>query len=380
MPSGKDVSKTEGMTPRERLAAALRCQPLDRVPWTVDLAYYNHAMQEQGKFPARYDGVDGFLRQHEELGVDPYFYYPCFWAYEDVYEGAKKETHQSTNETIHCYTLNGNTLTFTLRYMPDSYCWAHFKYPVTTTEDLELFLKILRARRMVPALERHRQMQEEWGERGLLCIGAPRTPIPEIISEWCGLTATAMLSFDVPDLFEEVLVEMDHVADPIFDAIADFRPVAVHFPDNISSENIGSFWDRYMLPVYRRRLKQMHDAGIVCAIHNDGTMRSSLSRIAGVGFDAAEALTPAPVGDVAVEEMRNLAGREDFILWGLVPGAAFCPAWSETQFRECVSKVLKEVKGPFIMGSADQVPPDGDISRVGIVSDMLAERQRAEGC
>lgn len=360
------------MSPRQRLAAAIQGKPVDRAPWTVDLAYYNDAMKAQGKLDPKYADVDGFLQQHEELGVDPYYFYPCFWAHEAVYEGTKKETRQSTNETIHCYTLEGKTLVFVLRYMPDSYCWAHYKYPVTTVEELELFLRILRGSRMAPTLERHRQMQEEWGERGLLAIGAPRTPLPQIMAEWCGLTATAMLSFDAPDLFAEVLAEMDRIADPIFEAIAEFRPVVVHFPDNISGENVGSFWDKYMAPVYRRRLKQMHDAGIVCAIHNDGTMGKVLRRIADVGFDAAEALTPAPVGDVAVEDLRNLVGRDDFILWGLVPGASFSPPWSEAQFREYVSKTLAKVEGPFIMGSADQVPPDGDISRVRLVRDIVA--------
>ena len=365
------------MTSRQRLTAALRGQPVDRIPWTVDLDYYNHAMEEQGKSDLKHDGMDGFLRQHEELGVDPYFYYSCFWAYEDIYEGTAKETHQGIDEISHCYTSEGKTLASVLRYMSDSYCWAHFKYPVATAEDLELFLKILRTRRMAPTLERHRQIQEGWGERGLLCVGAPRTPIPEIISEWCGLTATAMLSFDVPDLFEEVLAEMDQMADPIFEAIAEFQPAVVHFPDNISSENVGSFWDKYMLPIYHKRLKQMHDAGIVCVIHNDGTMGTVLRRIADVGFDAAEALTPAPVGDVAVEDIRDLVARDDFILWGLVPGAMFSQTWSESQFREHIKCILETVKGPFIMGSADQVPPDSDISRVRIVTDMLSEHSSA---
>ena len=49
------------MTPRERLTAALNRRPVDRIPWTVDLDYYNSALSDQGKLDTRYEGVAGFL-------------------------------------------------------------------------------------------------------------------------------------------------------------------------------------------------------------------------------------------------------------------------------------------------------------------------------
>lgn len=361
------------MTPRQRLAAALRRQPVDRIPWTIDIAYYNHAMREQGRLPSEYEGIDGFLKQHEDLGVDPYYYYPTFWAYEDVYEGTEHDVRESRAETVHTFSIDGKSLTFVLRYMPESFCWAHFKYPVETVGDMELLLKVLRGRRMVPAIDRHRDMQARWGERGLLALGAPRTPLPELISEWCGLTAISMIAFDAPDLLAEVISQMDRMMDPIFEAIAEYKPVVVHFPDNISGENVGSFWAEYMAPIYRKRLEQMHKAGIVCAIHNDGTIHGILGRIAEVGFDAAEAITPSPVGDLAVGELRSEVGRDDFVLWGMVPGAAFAPGWSENEFRIYMENALRSVEGPFILGSADQIPPDGDVSRVAIVTQMLSQ-------
>lgn len=361
------------MTPRQRLTAALRRQHVDRIPWTIDIDYYNHAMREQGRLSPDYEGVDGFLTQHEDLGVEPYYYYPTFWAYEDVYAEAKKETCQLGRDTVHTYSIDGKSLTLVMRYMPESFCWAHFKYPVETVEDMRLLLRILRGRRMAPAVERHRAMQEEWGQRGLLALGAPRTPIPELITEWCGMMPLSMISFDAPGLLAEVIAEMDRMMDPVFAAIAEYKPVVVHFPDNISGENVGSFWDEYMVPIYQKRLEQMHEAGIVCVIHNDGSIKGVLGRIAEVGFDAAEAITPAPVGDLAVADLRAEVGRDDFILWGLVPGAVFSPSWGEQAFRDYMKETLTEVQGPVIMGTADQIPPDGDISRVNIVTEMLSQ-------
>lgn len=362
------------MTPRERLTAALRRQPVDRIPWTVDLDYYNTALREQGRLDQKYDGVDGFLRQHEELGADPYLCYDRFWPYEIAYDGVTVDARRDENDQVTSYAMEGESLVAIRRYMPESFCWAEFKYPVRTVADLDLLLRILRCARLAPALARHRELQEQWGQSGLLSLGVPRTPIPALITEWCGITATTFLSLDAPDLFAEVLDEMDRLADPFYAALVEYKPVVVHFPDNLSGETVGSFWDQYMAPVYRKRLRQLHEAGILCAIHNDGTMRSLLDRIAAAGFDAAEALTPAPVGDVAPAELRALAGRDDFILWGMVPGVMFCRTWSEARFREHVRDVLDSCTGPMILGSADQVPPDGDLLRVRVVADILAER------
>ena len=359
------------MTPRERLTAALRRQPVDRIPWTADLDYYNFALREQGRFDPKYEAADGFLRQHEELGVDPYFNYERFWPYETIYDGATRETERRGNDEITTYTIGARTLVGINRYVPEGFSWAPLKYPVETRDDLEVFLNILRHTRVVPHLERHRELQESWGERGLLCLGAPRTPVPALIVEWCGIVATTYLSIDAPDLFAEVIEALNALQDPVYAALAEYSPVVVHFADNISGENVGSFWDRFMAPVYRRRLDRLHDAGIICVIHNDGTVGNILDRIAATGFDGAEALTPAPVGDVKVSELRALAGRDDFILWGMVPGAMFSESWPEDRFRQHVSTVFDTCEGPLILGTADQVPPDSDISRVKIVSEMV---------
>ena len=362
------------MSSRERLTAALRRQAVDRLPWTTDITYYNSAMQAQGRFDPRYEGMEGFLRQHEELGADPYFYYESASPWDTVYEGLSQESRRTGNELIRTYTLEGETLVHVQRYLPVSFCWAPTKWPVETVEDLEVLLKILRRGRLAPHMERHREMQRRWGDRGLLLLSAPRSPLAALMAEWCGVMATTFLSLDAPDLFAEVLAEIDRLNAPVFEAMVKYKPVVVHFCDNISGENVMSFWDRYMSAFYRRRIGQLHSAGIVCVIHNDGTVRGVLGKIAEVGFDGAESLTPAPVGDVEVAELRTLAGREDFILWGMIPGAAFSFTWKESQFRQYVSNLLAVVDGPAILGTADQIPPDADLSRVRIVADLLAQR------
>jgi hypothetical protein len=105
-------------------------------------------------------------------------------------------------------------------------------------------------------------------------------------------------------------------------------------------------------------------------------VRGLLPKLAATGIDAIEALTPQPVGDVAVEEMRRLAGSSTVILWGGLPGAMFAPPFTWEDLKGQVERTLSSWRGtPFILGTADQVPPNGNIDFVRQISDLVIERQ-----
>jgi hypothetical protein len=95
--------------------------------------------------------------------------------------------------------------------------------------------------------------------------------------------------------------------------------------------------------------------------------------------DCAQSLTPAPVGDVPLEDFRQLAGP-DLILWGGVPAAYFSPLYSEETLRDIVLKAIRLYKNDprFMLCVCDQVPPDGIIERVRMVSDLVEEYGRIE--
>ena len=100
-----------------------------------------------------------------------------------------------------------------------------------------------------------------------------------------------------------------------------------------------------------------------------------LPRLAEVGFDGVESITPEPVGDVAIEELRGLCGEHKTIIWGGIPGAMFAPPWGAEGMREQTTRLLDELwpENRLIVGSADQVPPDGDIELCRVVAETIAK-------
>jgi hypothetical protein len=90
------------------------------------------------------------------------------------------------------------------------------------------------------------------------------------------------------------------------------------------------------------------------------------------GFDVVEALTPQPGGDLTPEEMLKLAGDSPVILWGGVPGILFAPPYTWEDIQAHVQNLVRSWKGhPFVVGVADQVPPNGEIEFCRRIADML---------
>jgi hypothetical protein len=193
-----------------------------------------------------------------------------------------------------------------------------------------------------------------------------------LLVEWAGIEAGTYLLFDAEEAVRDLFSLLEAEEAPVLDALCALRPPLVHFPDNLSSETVASLYADWMLPTHRRRLERLHSAGISAAVHLDGTLRGLLPQLAAAGFDAIEALTPAPVGDVAVENMRAVVGNEQVILWGGIPGAMFAPPYTWDDMEQHLQQVLESWQGtPFVLGVADQVPPDGDVTFCTRIAEVL---------
>ncbi len=118
----------------------------------------------------------------------------------------------------------------------------------------------------------------------------------------------------------------------------------------------------------------LHEVGTRCAVHLDRSVRGILSKVVEAGFDAVEALTPQPGGDLPEESMREEFGSDTVFLWGGVPGILFAPPFTWDDVAADVRSVLRAWKGtPFVLGVADQVPPDGDVSFCLRIADLIRE-------
>lgn len=360
---------------REAFLQLLKGECPAEIVWSPDITYWIDGRCAAGGGKPEWQSELGLLKLSRELGIMPYFWYGKFWAAEPRYDSCVQVLSEASGErrTVNWRTPTGD---LTAEWTRLEGCWseAPTRYAVQTEADLEVLLTLLQHRRLEPAhLEDYPLRLELWARYdGVPCLGLPRSPLPAFIAEWAGVVHGALLLMDYPDKVAEVLRLMAEQEQPILHAVAQLRPPLVHFPDNLSSENLATFFDAYMAGHYRERLETLHRAGIRCAVHLDGTVRGLLPRLAAVGFDIIEALTPQPSGDVAVSEMRQLAGGNRVIFWGGVPGAMFVPPFTWDDVRRHVETLRTAWAGtPFILGVGDQVPPDGNLEWVRMIADLV---------
>ncbi len=360
----------------EALLRALDGERPEEIVWTADITYWIAGQQKAGSAKAEWETEEGYLQLHNELGILPYYYYEKFWAAEPWYDGPievidEKEGDASTRRFR---TPVGDLVEQSI-YSSVSCSLGITKHFVESERDLDILLYILQHRRLEPAnLGDWSDRSEMWkAYDGLPCIGLPRSPLASLFVEWAGVENATYLIMDCPDKVAEIFRLMEEQEGPVIEAVCLLAPPLVHFADNLTSDNFTSLYDDYMAGAHQRRIERLHAAGIKCAVHLDGTVRGLLPKLVRSGFDAIEALTPKPAGDLEMEEILDLADSDTLILWGGVPGVMFAPPYTWEQMKAHVQRLLAcWGDQPFIMGVADQVPPDGDIEFCHKIAELVS--------
>lgn len=130
-----------------------------------------------------------------------------------------------------------------------------------------------------------------------------------------------------------------------------------------------------MRPYQEKWTARIRAAGKFSCMHLDGTLRGLIREECTVGFDFIESMTPAPVGDLAVEDWKPFCGETPTLFWGGIPGAYFSPTTSDAEFERHVRATLAIMRTEprYVLGVADQVPPDGLESRLHRVAELVEE-------
>lgn len=349
----------------------MRGENTPQIPWFGDLSYYYFSLQQQGKLEPKYEGPEGEVRFYQDRKVGICFYAPL--TYRVAYTGGVTFEERTTAEGIFStYHTRYGSLHSVQKYLPSTYSYAYTKHFVETLDDLRIMAHIFENMRYEPSYEAFRERDALYGEDGLAVELAPVSvaPIQKLLARWAGVAATVDLFAEDTDEFEECMRRIEEAQMPVFDVLAGSGAPLIEFPENISSEVTGSFFDRYNLPYYQRATDILHRAGKTVSVHIDGMLKPCLGKLHTAGFDIAEAVTPAPVDDIAVKDLREYAG-EDIFIWGGLPGAMFTSTFTDKQFADHVQEILDLSDPKMILGVADEVPPDAVDERIREVSRLI---------
>lgn len=362
------------MTPRERILSILKGEQPDQVPWCGDLDYWANSLIKRGLKPEGFILSEDYIRWHRELGVgfylQGYFPYKQTFSNCDVYEWTEslrryKEIITPIGSVHECW-----------EYIPTSFSEGPIEHFMKSKNDIPVMKYMYENTHFEPDYDIANLRKQQVGDQGVVLCYLPKSPFMHLMALEAGVMAVTMAALTTPDEFKDLLDTMKKEFDQAAQIAIDSPAEVLMIPENLSSEMVGpDLFKMYMYEYQKEWTGKIKKTGKSSFIHIDGTLGGLLHQEAAVGSTVLEALTPYPVSDLKFEELAKVVGDSKSIIWGGVPGSYFTDCVGEEEFERHVKHVLSiMVQEPrYVLGVADQIPPDGLEQRVKRVSELVNE-------
>lgn len=360
------------MTPRERTLAILQGQQPDQVPWLGDLDYWANSLVKRGCKSRSFIASEEYIDWHRSLGVG--FYLQGYFPFKEIYTDCEVEQWTEGNSRFRKIITPYGTLQECWEYIEEAFTEAPVEHLMKSEADIPAMIYLYDHVSYIPDYGFAEQRRRQVGDQGLTLCYLPKSPFMHLVALEAGILAVTLMAYSVPDEFEKLLASMKCAFDKAARIAIDSPAELLMIPENLSSEMVGGmFFEKYMKEYQIEWTEKIRQAGKYSFIHMDGTLKGLLKQESMVGFSVLEALTPSPVGDMSIEEMIPLLEESKSIFWGGVPGVYFTPHVSDEEFDRHVIEVLEIMKTipRFVLGVADQVPPDCLESRVRRVKELV---------
>jgi uroporphyrinogen-III decarboxylase len=367
------------MTNRERILTILSGKQPDQVPWFGDLDYWANSLIKRGLKPGDFILSDEYMDWHRELGVG--FYLQGYFPYKQILTGCDVTDWYEGNRHYKEIKTPVGSVRECWEYIPTSFSDGPVEHFMKSEEDIPVMKHIYENTRFEPDYDQAYLRKRQVGEQGVVLCYLPKSPFMHLLALEAGVMAVTMAALSAPDAFKDLLDTMKKAFDQAAQISVNSPAEVLMIPENLSSEMVGpELFNLYMYDYQKEWTAKIRAAGKHSFIHIDGTLAGLLKQEAAVGFSVLEALTPYPVGDMKWEDLESFAGDSKSILWGGIPGSYFTDCVDDAEFDRFVRHLLSVMtrKPRFVLGVADQVPPDGLERRVKRVSELVNEYGKYE--
>jgi hypothetical protein len=365
------------MTTREGISTLLQGGTPDRVPWFGDLSYWAAGMIGRGEQPKDFYQGQAYVDWHRDLGIG--FYLQGEFPFEAIPAGYEIRSWEEGLLRCREIITPKGTLREVQQLIPESYTLGYVEHLVKSAEDLPAYRYVHEHTSYVANYGGTKKRNAEIGEAGLSLAFLPKSPLMQLIALDAGIMAVTQIAMLCPEEFSATIEAVKESHDRAAALALDCPTDILMIPENLSGEMVPRPWfDAWMRPYQRHWSERIRAKGIFSCIHMDGTLRGLLKEESAVGLTFIEAMTPSPVGDLAVSDWADFSGNDNVIFWGGLPGSYFSPNVPDPEFDRHVIETLEIMRREprYVLGVADQVPPDGLESRVRRVGELVEEYGR----
>jgi hypothetical protein len=245
------------------------------------------------------------------------------------------------------------------------------KYAVTTPEELRVVIDIVERMRCRANHERHREAAERMGHRGEPTSFLTSSGFTDLIKEWAGLEDTFYLLADHPDVVEAYLEACDRWDDRVIDAALTLPFRIYNLGDHATNEfTPPPILVKYLLPRWQRISERLHQHNRFVHTHWDGNSITMLPYLKETGLDGVEALTPKPMGDMTLEDIKKAVG-DTIVCLDLLPAIDFLEQRKTADMVEFAKRVIDMFAPRLILGISDEISQIGQIEKVEAISELV---------
>jgi len=346
------------VTPRERVLAVLRCESVDKVPFTI----YEYKIPQCA--------VERRLREEGMCIVNRKI--PVVLT----------ETPNCTTEAYH-YVDKGRPRVRTVIHTPVGEVWALsepadftswtlvrlFKRP----EDYKVLRFMIQDERYEPNYAAYVEAERWMGDDVILRGGVGSAPLHEIMIHWMGVETFAVEWAERRDEILALERVMRNKRRERYPLLADSPITHANYGGNEVPEVMGvERYEQFCLPLYQECAEFFRAKGKLLGSHMDGNNRPWAHLLARSKLDYIEAFTPAPDTDMSVADA--LKAWPDKVLWINFPSSVHLA--SIDQIKQTTRQILDEAAGTnrLIIGITEDIPPDRWQQNMLAISEVINER------
>ena len=355
------------MTYRERILAKLKGSDDPRPIFLPDLTLWYEFHEKNGTLPAPWSNLT-LSEVARDLGVP-------IWTYSATERILSPQVNVVTTENSGERVITAETSAgiLTARWIvgPDGAMWQT-EYPVKEAADLDAVLELAAARSYVINPD-HDRLMAEVGNDGIVAIEIPRRPLSDLLHEYLGWDEGLMLFFEAGDKISEIVGILEETLQTFVQSLAHVPGELAYSLDNLDGQFISpKLYQGHMAASYRRTSELLHAHSKQFMVHIGGPIRHLAKPLADAGIDALEGIAGPPQGDLLPVDMRELVGP-DCVLWGGIAQDFLLNTHAEKDFIDAVQEAVQAAQNDsrFIIGVADRVPVDADLTRLEALSAMI---------
>ncbi|TFF99784.1 MAG: hypothetical protein EU541_04075 [Promethearchaeota archaeon] len=376
---------TSALTNKKRILKTFAKKEIDRVVFSPRLYYWyfgNKLFKRRVKRDQFKSSIpDRFLHKsqleiYKMLKAAPRYsqetlYLPLFQTQINSEAAIEKTTQRGSKEgeTITEYKTPLGKLTQTTAI--GGGFGAHYtEFPVKSVEDIKIMKYVFDNTSFSFIEENFHKAEELFGDNGVVSDYLESSPYQKLVKELMGFTRTVIMLKRRPREMENFITFLEEWDDKMYEKATKSPVSIINFGENIDANlSPPPQFEKYLLPYYQKRVKQLHKGGKYCHIHMDGSLKDLLPYFKELPFDGLEALTAQPQGDVSLEEIKEAIG--DKILLDGIPSILFLPQYSNNYVKKYTQKILDLFSPNLILGVSDELSPNGDIRKIELINKVL---------